>query len=235
MSNQMDRKQEIKAEKSKFKTLSFNEKITYIKDYYSVHILAVIIAIVTIFAIYITYEAKNFNTVLYVVLVNNDKPIWGEDIDLYATTLSSTYAQHIGVDNDKNRVIIDNNYILDYDRDAEMSVYSAESLMAMNYASTLDILIGDELSLDYFCEDEYTYFYPLNEIFDEEFIKKYEEKVIYHTYTDGTKVPVAFDVSDCQYIKNASLTLTPVYLSVLKNTARLDISADYIRYILESE
>ena len=235
MSNQMDLKQEIKAEKGKFKTLSFNEKITYIKDYYSLHILIVLIAIVLVFAIYRTYDAKNFNTVLYVALVNNDKSVWEEDDDTYENKLSNTYAEYIVIDNDNDRIIIDNNYILDYDKDSEMSVYSAESLVAMIYGANLDILMGNELSLDYFCEDDYTFFYNLDEIFDADLLKTHGNKIIYHTYADGTKVPVAFDVTDCRYIKNANLTVSPVYVSVVENTERLETSVDFIRHILESE
>ncbi len=235
MSNQLDLKQEIKEGKSKFKTLSFGQKLTYIKDYYSLHILVTIIIIITGFAIYKTYEAKNFNTVLYVALVNNDKSVWSEDDDSYETRLSNPYAASIGIDNDKDRIIIDNNYLIDYNRDSEMSVYSAESLVAMIYAANLDILIGNELSLDYFCEDEYTFFHPLNVIFEEEFLNKHQDRIVYHTYTNGTKVPVAFDVTSCKFIEDAGLTLAPVYVSVLENTNRLDAATDYIRYILESK
>ncbi len=235
MSNQMDLKQEIKEGKSKFKTLSFGQKLIYIKDYYSLHILVAIILVITAFAIYKTYEAKNFNTVLYVALVNNDKSVWDEDDDSYETLLSAPYAASIGIDNDKDRVVIDNNYIMDYDRDSEMSVYSAESLVAMIYAANLDILMGNELSLDYFCEDDYTFFHPLDVIFDEALLNKHQDKIIYHTYKDGTKVPVAFDVTECAFIKNANLTLAPVYVSVLENTNRLDAATSYICYILESE
>ena len=40
MSNQLNIKQEIKAEKNKFKSLPFKQKLTYIKDYYTIHIIA---------------------------------------------------------------------------------------------------------------------------------------------------------------------------------------------------
>ncbi|MDD6573240.1 MAG: hypothetical protein PUF12_12725 [Thermoflexaceae bacterium] len=235
MSNQMDLKQEIKAEKGKFKKLSFGEKITYIKDYYWMHILAVIIIAITIFAIYQTYKSQNYNTVLYTVLVNNDKSMWDEDTDSYESVLSKSFEQYLGVDGDKDRVIIDNNYVLDYDRDSEMSVYSAESLVAMIYASHLDLLIGNELSLDYFCEDEDTFFYNLDEIFDEEFLQKYEDKIIYYTYTNGTTVPIAFDITDCKLSREAELTVNPVLISIFSNTERLDTAVEYIKFILEGK
>lgn len=235
MSNQMDLKQEIKAEKGKFKTLSFGQKITYIKDYYWMHILTVIILLVVIYSIYITYQAKNFNTVLYCVLVNNAKSSWDPDTDSYETALSKHFEEYLGIDGDKDRVIIDNNYILDYERDPEMSVYAAESLVAMIYGSQLDILIGDELSLDYFCEDDDTFFHPLNEIFDEEFLNRHQDKIVYHTYADGTKVPVAFDISQCSLTKKAELTVSPALISVYSNTTRLDCAKEYIQFILDEK
>lgn len=233
MSNQMNLKQEIKAEKSKFRQLSLGEKFNYIKDYYLIHIIAVIIIIITAFAIYRTYQSKNFNTVLYAVLINNDSSVWNEDIDSYEARLSAPFEEHLGIDGKKDRVVIDNNYILDYDRDAEMSVYSAESLVAMIYASSIDIHIGNELSLDYFCEDNDTFFYNLNEIFDEDFLEKYKDKIIYYTYTDGTCVPIAFDITDCKLTKDASLTISPVLIAVFSNTARLESAVEYIQFILE--
>lgn len=233
MSNQMDLKQEIRAEKGKFKTLSFGQKIAYIRDYYWIHILAVIIIAITVFAIYRTYKAQNYNTVLYAALVNNDKSVWDEDTDSYESMLSDSFEQYLGVDGEKDRVIIDNNYTLDYDRDPEMSVYSAESLVAMIYAAHLDILIGNELSLDYFCEDEDTFFYNLNEIFDDDFLEKHQDKIVYYTYTSGTTVPIAFDITNCKLCREAGLTVNPVFISVFSNTERLDTSVEYIRFILE--
>lgn len=235
MSNQMNLKQEIKAEKGKFKSLSFGEKIAYIKDYYWMHILTVIIIAVVIYSIFITYKSKDFNTVLYCALVNNEKSLWDPDTDSYESLLSKPFEEYLGIDGDKDRIIIDNNYILDYERDSEMSVYSAESLVAMIYSSQLDILIGNELSLNYFCEDDDTFFHPLNEIFDDEFLNRHQEKIIYHTYKDGTKVPVAFDISECTLTKEAALTVSPAYISVYANTTRLDTAKEYIQFILDEK
>ena len=235
MSNKLDLKQEIKAEKGKFKSLPFGEKLTYIKDYYSVHIIAVVIIIIAAYAIFITYRDKNFNTVLYAVLINNDKSLWSEDVDSYEYHLSKPFADYLGIDNDKDRIVIDNNYILDTDRDEEMSVYSAESLVAMFYGKHIDIHIGNELSVQYFCQDDDTFFYPLNTIFDEEFLEKYKDRIYYHTYADGTKVPVAFDITDCSFTKDASLTVNPVLIAVFCNTERLDTATEYIRFILDQE
>lgn len=235
MSNKLDLKQEIKAEKGKFKALSFGAKITYIKDYYWMHILAAIILCVTVYAIFATYQSKNFNTVLYCAMVNNDQSVWDEDVDSYEQVLSRSFEEHLGIDGENDRVIIDNNYILNYDKDAEMSVYSAESLVAMIYGAGIDVLIGDDLSLDYFCEDDSTFFYELDEIFDEVFLEKHQEKIVYHVYADGTKVPVAFNISSCALSKEAGLTVNPALISIFSNTTRLDTAMEYIRFILEEE
>lgn len=235
MSNQLDLKDEIKAEKKKFKTLNFDQKISYIIDYYWIHILTVIIIAITAFAIYKTYQAKNFDTVLYTVLINNDKSVWDDDTDKYELALSQSFADYIGVDNDKERVIIDNNYIIDLEKDAEMSVYSAESLVALMYGNGLDIHMGNMLSLDYFCEDEYTFFYDLRDIFDEEFLEKHKELIVTHTYKDGTEVPIAFNVTDCKLIQEAGLTVNPVIICVFHNTTRLETAVEYIEFILEEK
>ena len=72
MSNQLNIKQEIKAEKNKFKSLPFKQKLTYIKDYYTIHIIAVIIGIIIVIACYHTYQSNNYNLYYYV----EDKDSW---------------------------------------------------------------------------------------------------------------------------------------------------------------
>lgn len=233
MSNQKNLKEEIREGKGKFKELSFREKIGYIKDYYSIHILAAIIIIIAVFAIYRTYKEQNFETVLYTVLINNDKSIWDEDEDKYAKGLSDPFEAYLGIDGKEQRVVVDNSYILDYDRDAEMSVYSAESLVAMFYGSHIDVHIGDRLSLDYFCQDNDCFFYDLRNIFDEDFLKRHEDKIEYCTFTDGTKIPVAFDISDCKIAQELDLTISPPLIAVFFNTKRLDTAVEYIRFILD--
>lgn len=232
MSNQLDLKQEIQAEKKKFKTLSFSEKIHYIKDYYSIHILAVLILCVVVVAVYCTYQAKNYDTELYVVLVNNDKSVWDEDIDSYEQLLSNEFARHLGIDNDTRRVEIDNNYTIDYETDPEMSAYSAESLVAMIYGAHVDVLIGDQKALDYFCDEEGTFFFTLDEIFDKEFLETNKDRIIYHTPKGQSAIPFALDVTDCSFIREAGLTLDKVYIAIFANTERSETAIEYIKYIL---
>lgn len=233
MSNQKNLKEEIKEGKSKFKELSFGAKIGYIKDYYSIHIFAVIVVIIAAFAIYRTYQAQNFDTVLYAVLINNDKSVWDEDEDKYAKRLSEPFEAYLGIDGDSERVVIDNNYILDYDRDAEMSVYSAESLVAMFYSAHIDIHIGNRLSLDYFCQDDDCFFFDLRKVFDEEFLNRHEDKIVYCTFSDGTQIPVAFDISGCKLVKDAELTVSPPLIAIFFNTKRPDTAVEYVRFILD--
>lgn len=236
MSNQLDLKQEIQAEKKKFKTLSFAEKINYIKDYYSIHILAVLILVVVAVAVYHTYQEKNYDTELYVALINNDKSVWDEDIDSYEQMLSNGFAAHLGIDNDKKRVEIDNNYTIDYERDPEMSAYSAESLVAMIYGAHVDILLGDQKALDYFCDDEGTFFFSLDTIFDAQFLEKYKDRIVYYTPPKGNgPIPMAIDVTDCPYIQDAGLTLDQVFVTIFANTKRPENSIEYIRFILQEQ
>lgn len=233
MSNQKSLKEEIKEGKSKFKELSFGAKIGYIKDYYSIHILTVIIILITGFAVYRTYQAQNYETVLYAVLINNDKSVWDEDEDKYSKGLSEPFEAYLGIDGSSRRVIIDNNYILDYDKDAELSVYSAESLVAMFYSANIDIHIGDRLSLDYFCQDDDCFFFDLRKIFDEEFLKRHEDKIVCCTFSDGSQIPVAFDVSSCKIMRETQVTVSPVLIAVFFNTKRPDAAVEYIKFILD--
>lgn len=232
MSNALDRKEEIAQQKAKFKEMSFTEKIGYIKDYYWVHISLTILAVIVAIALYNTYQDKNYNTVLHAVLINNDTAKWDEDIASYEAILSDTYEEYLGIDGIKDRFTVDNNYIINYAKDPEMSIYSAESLMASIMGSRIDIHIGNDLSMEYFCEDEYTYFCELDTIFDEEFLKKYEDRIYYCTYKNGSKVPVAFDVTNCSAITAASLTIDPVYVGIFANTKRIDAATDYLKYVL---
>ncbi|MCR5216087.1 MAG: hypothetical protein K6C69_04055 [Lachnospiraceae bacterium] len=235
MSNQKDLKEEIRSEKAKFKELPFGEKIAYIKDYYWMPIVAVILGILLIYALIQTFIAKNYDTVLYVVLVNNDKSVWDDDIDRYENALSADYAAYIGVDNVKERVIVDNNYVLDWEKDAEMSIYSAESLTAMIYAGHFDVVFSDDPGMDYFCEDEYTYFYNLEEIFSAEYLEAHKDQIYYYTYKDGHSEPIAFLVKEEPKVAAAGLTIDPVYVGVISNSTRTEQAVDYIQFMMSEE
>lgn len=233
MSNQLNIKQEIKAEKNKFKSLPFKQKLTYIKDYYTIHIIAVIIGIIIVIACYHTYQSNNYNTVLYAVLVNNSQVIWVNEEDSYTYRMGHPFEEYLGIDGQKDRVIVDNNYILNYSKDSELSVYSSESLVAMFYNAKLDIHIGDKYSIEYFSKDQDSFFYDLRDIFDEEFLKKHEDKIVTCSYPDGAVIPVAFDISDTRLVKEAELTVSPALIAVFSNTKHLDTAKEYIRFILE--
>lgn len=233
MSNQLNLKEEIREGKKQFKSLSFYNKLIYIKDYYSLHILTVIIIAVVIFAAYRTYQAKNFNTVLYAVLINNDKSIWDDDTDSYESKLSDPFEEYLGIDGDADRFIIDNNYILNPDKDLEMSAYSAESLIAMIFASQVDIHIGDKLSFEYFSADDELFFYDLRELFDEDFLERHKDKIIYQLMTNGDSIPTGFDISSSQIVKDAGLTTSPTIISIFSNTTQPETAVKYIRFILD--
>lgn len=234
MSNQLDRKQEIKAETKKFKTLSFFEKITYIKDYYWMPIAAVILLIIVGYALYRTYQSKNFETKLYIALANNSKSVWAEDIDQYERALSDRFAESIGIDNQKQRIMVDNSYVFNVKKDAEMSLLSAESLLAMYYGGKVDVLVGDQEAIEYFYADEGTYYHDLRQIFDEEFLKKYDDKIVYYTGMSGSKTPIAFDISDCKTVKDGGLTIEPAYIAIYYTTTRLDTAVEYVHFLLEN-
>lgn len=233
MSNQLDLKEEIREGKKKFKELSFYNKLIYIKDYYRMHIFTVLIIAIVIYSAYQTYQSKNFNTVLYAVLINNDKSVWDDDTDSYESKLSAPFEQHLGIDGQSDRFIIDNNYMLNAEKDLEMSAYSAESLIAMIFSGHVDIHIGDKLSFDYFTSDDELFFYDLRELFDDDFLEKHKDKIVYQVMSNGDSVPTAFDISDCKLIKDANLTISPTIISVFSTSTKPETSVEYIRFILE--
>lgn len=235
MGNQLDRKQEIKEETKKFKTMSFSEKLTYIKDYYWLPIVAVILTVIVGLALVKTFQQKNFKTVLYIALINNEKSVWSEDVDQYEHDLSDVFAAKIGIDNEKQRIIVDNSYTINMKKDSEMSLYSAESLIGMYQGQKVDLMLGDQEAIEYFYGEYDTFFHDLNDVFDEEFLQQYQDKIVYFTGKDGNKTPVAFDVSECQLIKDSALTIEPAYLAIYYTTKRLDVAADYVRFVLTGQ
>lgn len=230
-SKQPSLKEEIKDNKAKFKDLSFKGKINFIKDYYKLHIYAVIFVILLIGAIIWTVRDNNYNTVINVIITNNTVIDWVSDEDALETYIINGYVAHSGVDNVSDRVFVNDYFLVADARDSELSAINSQTLTAMFSGKEIDVYFGDNKSLDYFASDIDPFFYDLTLILDEQFLEKISDIIVYYTFKNGDKMPYALDVTNTSFAKAAGFVNDEVYLAIPNNTERLEASLDFISYV----
>lgn len=235
MSNQKNLKEEIKENKGKFKSLSFAGKIGFIRDYYWLHISAVILAIILIISIVHTVRVNSYNTAINVIITNNTVADWVEENDVLEAYIINGFAAYTGLDNVNDRIFVNDYYLVADARDSELSAINSQTLTAMFAGCDIDIYIGDNKSINYFASDTDPFFTDLSSFLDAAAFEKAKDMLVYFTYKDGNNFPFAIDVTDTPFAKQAGFVSDQVIIAIPDNTTRPEMCAEFINYVLSVE
>ena len=97
-------------------------------------------------------------------------------------------------------------------------------------AHELDVMIADTENIDHY--EAMDSFHNLEEVLPADLWDQVKDQIYYGTASDGSKVPVAIDISGTAFAQNNGITLKPAYFSILVNTKRMDHVLELLRYIL---
>ncbi len=161
--------EEIREQRKKLQGASFKAHLEYFWDYYKIHTIVALIAVIFIVTI-VRDIANNKPYALYAIFINSE----GIDVQTY---LQDGYAQYAGIDTQKEAVLVDTtaNYVsssLD-----TSAVATSEKVLAMISAKSLDVMVADDNSFGHFAGQET--FLDLRNVFSDEELASMEDDLFY--------------------------------------------------------
>lgn len=189
---------EIRQEHKKVKDMSFKGKIKYFWDYYKIHTIVGILVIIGIVVFIRDFISNNRPVYLDAVMINtildyNDPK--GIDDD---------FAEFAKVDTEKYLLTIETGLSLNMELNDEMSMATAQKIMALLQAKSLDLLIAPEDVADYYAISD-PYINIHNFLTDEQINKLTDNGYeIYYGVGEGVVTPAGFYIASSEYLQNKS-------------------------------
>lgn len=205
------------------KGMSINQKMRYIKDYYFIKIvISLFLILVAIFAGSAVYYNTFDKTELYVTFVNSTMRDATEEKNL----LNQGFSDYLNNKIKPSQIIVNTGYTI-----SREGVTGAYHLMLMSIVSskTLDVYITDDALLDIYASDDH--FKNLDEFLPSDMKEKLSDKFIYKEGSNNTKYPVAVDISDTTFFKEAGITKEPIYIAIVANAPHPETTISFIKYV----
>ncbi len=215
--------------KEKFKDMTFKEKMGYFWDYYKLPFIVTLVVIISLIALIHSIVSNSYNRVMYISIYNS--PLAN------AEDIATSFGNHLGIDNDKDRVEVT---IGSLGTNLNDEYYSSalENLAMKITAKENDVVIAtDEASkifLSLNCATDLTEVLPKDVLNALEGRLFYANKVAYDD--DGNPIthsyPCGIYIEDTQFAKDSKLYLERQnILFVVSNTPRKDKVITFIKYI----
>lgn len=240
-------KKSYQAEKEKLKKMNRSEKVSYIWMYYKVPIFVILIVIAGTTGI-LWNILHNQETVYSLAIVNETMNMERD------TELSEQLEQYFGLDQKKEKIVVDSNYNISYQFDdttnqavrldgKQSSDYSTYEKFFLNLAyDEIDATVMPEGFLQY-CNELEICFEDLRNTLSEETLQRYQERFCYQTNENGERYPcgiymdgTVFDAA--WFAKDQSKEVIESYgKQVLVFTENMDTSQKnelLVQYVLET-
>lgn len=209
------------------KELSFTEKVSYIYSYYKYHILAALIIIAVIGGT-VYYHYRNYYESVCNIYVADGK-ITG--YDERTDDITKGFTSYLGIDGRRTQVVLDyNNSLVVQPMDNEAAVARSKMITRASVGD-IDGYLADIDYITYFSTDGEPFLYDLTEILTEQELNRIgDNNIIYYTKKDGTKLPVAVNLTDTKIKQTTDLTIDNPCYGVVVTAANVDNAAAFIRY-----
>ena len=189
---------EIKQEQKKVKDMPLKGKIKYFWDYYKIHTIVGILLIIGIVVFVRDFVKSSRPMYLDAIMINTildyeDPQDIGDD-----------FAKYANVDTEEYNLVIETGASISMEFNDEMSMATAQKIMALFQAGTIDVLIGPEEIADYYAvSDAYGNIYTY---LSAEQIATLEENgyPIYYGVCETAVVPAGFYIGQSDYLQNKS-------------------------------
>ncbi|MCR5403319.1 MAG: hypothetical protein K6E91_05780 [Butyrivibrio sp.] len=161
--------EEIREQQKKLKDMTLKARIAYFWEYYKIHTIIAVAAIIFIVTI-VRDIANNKPYALYAMFIN----VEATDSQ-YA--LQDGFAEFAGIDTAGEAVLVDTNANFLSSTTDSSAVATSEKAMAVISAKTLDVMLADENSFAHFAGQET--FMPLTEYFSQDELKELSGRIFY--------------------------------------------------------
>ena len=226
MSKTANLSDEIKTQNKKLKAMTWPQKKEYIWEYYKIHIVGGLIAIACIICIVLMFMSNNYKTVFSLVVVDGNMTGFSDNNDIITTDFS----KYLGIDGKRKRVIIDSNFSLIQQSGDEDSYYSTQKIVTMATAKSIDGYMCDYNYVSFYSSDDDLFLMDLSKLLTADELSKLSDYLVYFTATDGTKTPVAVDLTSTHIKTGTDLTMKRPCYGIVTTSPHVDAAVKFIRY-----
>lgn len=160
---------EVKEQQNKLKGKTFKEKLNYFWDYYKIHTIAFLFAVLVI-SVFVKDIVTNKDNAFSAVILNSYGQNSQEDFQ-------ADFAAYAGIDTDTYNCLIDTSATYSADSMSQYDVAFVQRIAAQVQTGDLDAFVGDAQAFGHYA-DGYL-FQDLREALTEEEYKKYEPYFYY--------------------------------------------------------
>lgn len=215
---------EIREQRSKLKGKTTKEKWAYFWEYYKVHTLVAIIAVLVISNFIYTLATRK-DSALDAVFVNT---YLGQEVD--TEQMAAGFIADAGIDAAEYEALIDSSMYIDYEGMDQYSAANMQKLMAMVSARSLDVMVIDDIYMEHNLEAGM--FGDLSEMLPADVLEKYADRLLYKDIPEDEKgeVPVGFDVRDSKYMMSDQV---PAWFTIVANAPNIENAQKFLEFLLE--
>lgn len=220
----------IRAELDKMRAMTWRERLGYIKDYYSMTFLMILIVVILIVAVVqgIQNRGKDDFLNLAVLEYTGVYSRLEEAGAQYAETLKAQSAEEIT--EDAQVVVYDNSDITAAGLQTGHSYQKFQGLSAQMSVGDVDVIFMTEDMLRFLQKTRDSYFVPLDELYSAEELAEFGERVYMLTDENSEEYPAAVDVSGWEVLKAAVTEDEPLYAAVVIGARHEKRAADFLKY-----
>ncbi|MGN0131311.1 MAG: hypothetical protein ACI4AA_02595 [Lachnospiraceae bacterium] len=216
---------EIAENKEKMKDKSKWERFKYFWYYHWKPIFLSVIIVCGIIS-YILHFIEESKEPSISVSVVNCNIISEEETDLV-----SAYALSRNIDTSVNPTKLDVNLQMSENRNDNLDVANSQKLSAFLENGSIDVLFAPEWVMES-CATQ-AYLENIETVLPEDLYERFEDRLIYHTYEDDGRVPIAIYVGDIDKIADIYDEDAEPYMAIGNFSSRQDVAVDFLRYLLE--
>lgn len=214
---------EIREQNAKLKNAPFKEKLAYFKEYYLKASLAILAA--TIFVGYLAYTILSapddtaFGAFFYNCGISSN------------TDLIDGFTQHLQLDTKKHDAYIDTSMTFSADEPTYESYIVLQKAMAIIATGELDIIVGDNSTIDYYARNES--FHDITTILPPDLLESFDDRLYFAKVGETeTLIPVGVYITDAPQLTAHGYYIgqEPV-LSFVINSNSIDNAIEFLRYL----
>lgn len=246
-----DIRDEIQEQKQKFKDMTTRKKWEYFWEYYKIHTIVTIFAVILIVTFARDMIAGNKEPFLSIAMVNGYPSI-------DANAFMEEFALSCNIDTEEYDVTLDTNYQYSQEEVSQMTMATTQKLVTMVSAQAIDAFVTDSALLENYARSGF--FMDLRTVLPQDLLEKYKDSFYYYTFDPeaekeyggasedenymgpfGTTEPVPIAIQASSFSKlstlgayhylNADGVQAEPYYAISANTKQLENAITFLRFL----
>lgn len=216
-------------EGAKLKKMTFSQKISYIWEYYKLHIIITTAAILLLVSIgRVIYRNIKYESIFSCAMVNS---LLSSSEENY---IIEEFGNYINIDKEHETLTFDSGYIFMWNNSSYSDTnYTSRMKVASALAArNIDIFLADETYIVSAALE--TQLYDLSEVLPEDIYRQVEDYLFYTEGEDGEKHAYAVNLSTSPLTETV-LYQEPPYYAIVVNTQHFDTAIEFLKFALELE